>query len=249
MTTRKPLPSLLAAASLALVAGCATPGPLHTYTLPAPDAPAIHDTGGDSRTEVPSFVGENDTVIGFAYDPFTDHFFLRLAPGDRIRVVDRPARAIKREYLVPELAGGTAADLAIRPRDGHVFAPHPHEPALIEFTRLGKVVRTITLSGTTAPPAGIALDVARNELLTLCTGDGASTLHRHRLDGSLVAEQRLPAAAAGPIAYDSEREELYAPLAGRGAFGVFDRDGQLLRALADPAAHIDIGPRSFIRVF
>lgn len=46
--------------------GCATPGPLHVYTVANPAANAIHDTGGTPADEIPSFL---------ARDPFTDHFF------------------------------------------------------------------------------------------------------------------------------------------------------------------------------
>src|SRR5471032_2047214 len=140
MTTRKLAARLLLAAALCALAlgggGCATPGPLHVYSLASPTAPDIADRGPEPALDVPSFLAAGETVTGFAYDPFTDHFFLRLAPGNRIRVVDRPARAVKREFVVSGLPATGGGDLAVRPRDGHIFLVHPTEPMVIELTRL-----------------------------------------------------------------------------------------------------------------
>ena len=74
-----------ALATLLLLAGCATPGPLHRYSTSADSPAEIHDAGSDGTTaSVPSFLAVGEHLVGFAYDPFTDHFFLRLAPGDLI---------------------------------------------------------------------------------------------------------------------------------------------------------------------
>jgi hypothetical protein len=143
MTTRKILARLLHSAALAAAAltlgGCATPGPLHVYSLsPAPPSAAIRDTAADApEAEIPSFLAADDELVGFAYDPFTDHFFLRLAPGNVIRVVDRPARAVKRTYTVGSLPNTGGGDLAVRPHDGRIFFTDPAGPALILTDRFG----------------------------------------------------------------------------------------------------------------
>jgi len=268
MTTRKKFPArpgatLVRAAILSAVAlgggGCATPGPLHLYTLGAGSAgvfsvastslDAVQDTGPDGTANVPSFVGPNETLTGFAYDPFTDHFFLRLAPGNRIRVVDRPARAIKREFKVDALSTVGGGDLAIRPRDGHVFALEPTERAVVEFTRLGEFVRRLALDALPGPAAGLAYDSARDRLLVL-SGGKVAHVTAHALDGSLLSSVALdgkitPAA----LAYDPEKKEFYVPLNSGGAIGVFGEDGRPRGVIPVPATFLDVGSRSFIRMF
>lgn len=230
---------------LALLAGCATPGPLHVYSL-EPGAAKVTDTGGERAADVPSHLEPEDHLTGFAYDPYTDHFFLRLEPGNRIRVVDRPARKIKREFEINELGAG--GDLAIRPRDGHVFFLESRPVRVVETSRLGKRIRAFDLEGVTAP-AGIACDLAQHRLLVL-HGDGRN-ITAHDLEGRKVGALRLEQPAGASLAFDSERRELFAPLASApNAIGVFDLDGKLLRCLERvPGRFVDVGPRSFVRVF
>ena len=241
--------SLAFAAALAL-GGCATPGPLHIYSLPSVSHHTVRDTGDGRTTEAPSFIAPDEQLTGFAYDPFTDHFFLRLAPGNRIRVVDRPARAVKREFEGEQLPATGGGDLAVRPRDGHLFLVHPGQPAVLELTRLGRWVRTIPLESTAAPAAGIAYDAARDCLLVL-DGAAATRIAIHDLTGRRVGSVTLERAVGASLAFDAGAREIYAPLAGRGTadVGVFDEQGRLRQTLALPAAWIDVGPRSFVRVF
>ncbi len=248
MTTRKLAAALLAITSWLALAGCATPGPLHVYSIASASAPEIRDDGPAPARSGPSFLAPGETITGFAYDPFTDHFFLRLAPGNKIRVVDRPARAVKREFTaenVPTTGGG---DLAVRPRDGHLFFAHPREPLVIETDRFGKFVRIIPLANLIAPAAGVAVDSVRNRLLVL-----ASTVPRitvHDLDGKLVAAFPLERpVTSGALGYDAEQRELYAPLADRNGVGVFGEDGRWRRTLPPAAWFLDVGPRSFLRMF
>ncbi len=259
MTTRKipsPLIGLgaLAAAAIGL-GGCATPGPLHTYILSTSDsATAIRDRGTDATSaKVPSFLQDGDKLVGFAYDPFTDHFFLRLAPGNTIRVVDRPARAIKREFTVASLPAPSGGDLAIRPRDGHVFAAHPTQPAIIEFNRFGETIRTFTLAGTRSPALGLAYDATRDRLFALHGGD-LSYITTHDLSGQRLASVSLDRdVALTTLAYDPDQREFYTVLREGAAIGIFSESGHLVRnsplTPRSPSALIDIGPRSFLRLF
>ena len=241
-----------------LCSGCATPGPLHIYTAaPTPSAP-LRDLDRDTAAlgEIPSFVAADETLLGFAYDPFTDHFFLRLAPGDRFRVVDRPARAIKRDFTVPSLALASpvaGGDLAIRPADGHVFAAHPTQPAVVEFNRFGQLIRTLPLATLTAPPSALAFDTARNRLLALSGGD-LPRITVHDLSGQRLSSFALDRdVTLAALAYDSEKREFYAPLAREPAVGIFNEQGHHLRTLplapAAPSPFLDVGPRSFLRLF
>ena len=249
MTTRKaPAARVAALLALALAAGCATPGPLHRYAFAPGQPDRVADLGPAGAAEVPSLLAPGERVTGLAYDPFTDHLFLRLAPGDRIRVVDRPDRSLKREL---ELAGaGTGGDLAVRPRNGHLFLLSGAAGEVAEHTRLGRPVGRFSLEGVTAAPRGLAYDAGRDELVVLAA-DGR-TVSRHDLGGRRRGELRLAAAAAGPLACDGETGELHAVLAeGGGEVGVFGPDGAQRRTWpgGGPGALIDLGPRSFLRVF
>ncbi len=231
--------------------GCATPGPLHVYSLEGRGADrVVRDHGHGTTATVPGFLAADDTVTGFAYDPFTDHFFLRLAPGNAVRVVDRPARAIKREFTVDGLPASGGGDLALRPRDGHLFflAPAGEPPAVYEVTRYGKLLRRLELPGHAAPPLGVAFDVARDHLLVLAA-DGRRVV-RHDLQGARVGELTLAAPAGPALAFDSDTRVFYAPLrAAPSALGTFDETGRALRPAPGTGAFVDVGQRSLIRVF
>lgn len=249
--------------------GCATPGNLHVYSLAATDLTQVRNTaateaGQAEERDAPSFLGE-DTLTGFGYDPYTDHFFLRLAPGNQIRVVDRPDRSIKREFTVAEMPVTGGGDLAVKPRNGHIFLVHPTEPALIELTRLAGFVRVIRLAEMSGPPTGVAYDAGRDVLLVLAgkAGTGAQAeagaqVVTYALEGRRLGTITLEREVAGSLAFDAEMREFYAPLlpTGTGAsatagagIGVFDETGKLKRTLRSEAAFVDVGQRSLIRMF
>ena len=238
------------------LAGCSTPGPAHLYLYAeATGVGTVRDVdplSGDEIARIPSFVEQGEQVIGLAYDPFTDHLFLRIFPGNFIRVVDRPAKEVKRTFSVPRLPLG-GHDLAIRSRDRHLFFSDPTGPALIETTLYGKFVRHIPLEGLTAPVRGVAHDARADELLVLAESIG-DQLRRYSTDGRLVSELRLARLVQGySLAYDSVAQTFFASLADSSAIAVFDAEGRLLRILARPAAErgvmLDIGPRSLLRLF
>lgn len=249
MTTRKaPVARAAAVLALALTAGCATPGPLHRYALAPARPDRVADLGPAGATEVPSLLAPGERVAGLAYDPFTDHLFLRLAPGDRIRVVDRPARRLKRELELP--GAGAGGDLAVRPRSGHLFLLAGPAGEVAEHTRLGRPVGRFSLEGVTAAPRGLAYDAGRDELVVLAA-DGR-TVSRHDLAGRRRGEFRLAEAATGPLACDGDTGELHAVLADpAGEVGVFGPAGERRGGwtAGGPGVLIDLGPRSFLRVF
>jgi len=251
---RKRIAAILPA-SLALLAlaGCATPGPNHTYVASAGDAPILDLAKGRPTAEIPSHLFPFNTLYGVAYDPFTDHLFLRTVAGNFVRVIDRPARSVKYDFTAEGLPRGGGGDLAIRSRDRHLFFIHPTEPVLVETNLRGKHVRDITLQDLPAPPAGVAYDQKRDRFLILIGGrpDRVATysLDGRRL-GSVNLDHRVHPTS---LAFDSAARELYAPLRDQSAIGVFDLEGRLLRELPLPPAqdrdHIDVGPRSLIRLF
>ena len=256
VTTRNPRSRTVLLAALACVAlgvaGCATPGPNHTYVSTAGDAPILDLATDKPTVTIPSHLAYANELYGMAYDPFTDHLFLRLAPGNFVRVIDRPARSIKYDFNVESLPAGDG-DLAIRSRDRHLFFAHPTEPLLVETTLYGKHVRDIRLEGLYAPPSGVAYDQKLNEFLILSGGD-LSKVTTYSIDGKRLGAVGLDRnVQLTSLAFDSAAREFYVPLHGEAAIGVFSHQGLLLRTIpnADTRGNdrIDVGPRSLIRLF
>jgi hypothetical protein len=231
------------------LAGCATPGPLHVYSVAAPQAAEISDLGDRGKNSVPSFLEGEDVATGMAYDPFTDHFFVRLEPGNRILVVDRPARAVKRRFTVAEMPVNGGGDLAIRPATGHVFLLRPGRAELDEINRYGEWIRVVKLDTAPAQLAtGIAYDMVRDRLLVLF-GEN-EIVGYSREGGNLGKVCQLDRAVGASLGYDAEQREFYAPLAApERRIGVFNEQGKLQRTLESAAFGVDVGPRSFLRMF
>jgi hypothetical protein len=235
------------------LAGCATPGPNHTYVASRAQNPVIDLQPGHPEVAVPTYLSASNTLYGIAYDPFTDHLFLRVYPGNFIRVIDRPARKIKRSFTVAGLPVG-GGDLAIRSSDRHLFFAHPTMPAVIESTLYGQFVRTLSLDTLAGPPAGVAYDQKQNRLYILSSGEPAQVstydLTGKRL-GCVTLERDV---SRSSLAYDSGAAEFHLRLSGEAAIGVFNRQGVWQRSLplasTDPTgAFIDVGPRSLLRLF
>jgi hypothetical protein len=245
----------LAAGLALLLSGCATPGPGHAYLHSPTLGPSIQDfdpADGAERAALYAHLVPGERILGLAYEPFTDHLFVRLHPGNRVRVIDRPARALKRAFAVPELAPG-GHDLAVRSRDRHVFFTDPSGPALLETDLYGKLERRLSLEGLDAPPWGVAHDPRRDELLVLAA-EISDRVHRFDPLGRARGEVTLSAPVRGrSLGYDADARELFASLADGSAIGVFDAEGRLLRRLPRPhpdePVFVDIGPRSLLRLF
>lgn len=242
----------LASAALGL-GGCATPGPNHTYVASMGDEPILDLSAGNPTAKIPCYLFSANTLYGIAYDPFTDHLFLRVLPGNFVRVIDRPARSIKYDFTAEGLPSNGGGDLAIRSRDRHLFFAHPTEPLLVETTLVGKHIRDIRLQGLAGAPSGVAYDQSLNQFFIL-SGGATDQISTYSLAGkrlgtvSLDRNVRLTA-----LAFDSVARELYAPLSTESAIGIFNLQGRLLRTLAVPSEqdhdHVDVGERSLIRLF
>jgi hypothetical protein len=246
-----PLVLSFALLGLAFNTGCATPGKLHLYSMSAVPMAFIHDSGPhpDYSAITPSLLTPHESVSGLAYDPFTDHFFLRLAPGNRIRVIDRPARGLKREFFTPGAPSIGGGDLAVWPSTGHLFLTHPSDPKIIELTRFGARVREIPLEGLTAAPAGIACDPAGKRLLVL-SATTPGIVGWFDLNGHSLGQVTLERNVRPSLAYDSNARHYYAPLVEpAGTVGIFDDSGRLRQTLPIAADYVDVGPRSFVRMF
>jgi len=255
VTTRKH--TLLLAAALACVVfgagGCSTPGPNHTYVAATGDAPILDVVEGAPMADIPSHLFSVNELYGIAYDPFTDHLFLRVVRGNFIRVIDRPARRIKYDFVAEGLPSKGGGDLAIRSRDRHLFFIHPTDPVLVETTLRGKHIRDIRLEGLTHSPSGVAYDQKFDRFFILTGGD-LSAITAYSLDGKRAEAVGLDRnVLLTSLAFDSVAREFYVPLHDESAIGVFNLKGNLLRSVPVPSTqgrdHVDVGPRSLIRLF
>ncbi len=235
------------------LSGCATPGPNHTYVASRAENPVMDMQPINPAVAVPTYLRAVNTLYGIAYDPFTDHLFLRVYPGNFIRVIDRPARKIKRNFTVAGLPEG-GGDLAIRSSDRHLFFAHPTLPAIVESTLYGQFVETLILEPLISPPAGVAYDQKKNLLYILAKGEPAQVstydLKGKRL-GCVTLDRNV---IQQSLAYDSGAAEIYVRLSDEPAIGVFNLLGKWQRsiplAMSDPSgAFIDVGPRSLFRLF
>ncbi len=227
--------------------GCATGGANHVY-LTTSDSPAVHDLGpGPARVEHAFAPGER--VLGLAYDFNTDHLFLRVAPAQVIRVIERPSGKILREMPLPaDLRTAHSADLAIRSRDRHLFAVHPDGISVVELTLQGGFVRRLAFAGLVAPVNGLAYDQREARLLVLTGGTVRFfSLEGRELDSVTLHESVAPVS----LGYDSAARHFFVPLADERVLGEFDAGGALVatRPAGGPITAIDAGPRAFVRVF
>ncbi len=246
-------PWLAALSAVALGGGgCATAGPNHVYFTTG-SSPAVHDLGPQG-SDIARAVAAGEQVLGLAYDYNTDHLFLRIAPAQVIRVIERPSEKILREMpLPPELRTQQAADLAIRSSDRHLFAVHPDGRSVVELTLSGESVRRFDLSALGAPIGGLAYDQKAGRLLVL-TAANPARIGAIAPDGSVTYYVTLTAAVSPvSLGYDSDAQHYHVPLAGGRALGEFDARGALIATHRldgmGPITAVDAGPRSFIRVF
>jgi hypothetical protein len=252
VTTRKHFLTAVAALGLLAFTGCSTPGPNHAYVVATADASILDFSKGKPTTEVPSYLSSAYNLYGLAYDPFTDHLFLRIVPGNFVRVIDRPARAIKYDFTAEGVPDG-AGDLAIRSSDRHLFFAHPTEPILVETSLVGKHVRDIRLQGFTGAPSGVAYDQKLNHFFILSGGD-LDQVTTYSLDGKRLGAISLDRTVQlASLAFDSVTREFYVPLRDQSAIGIFNLKGLLVRSLPIPATEshprVDVGERSLIRLF
>lgn len=251
MTTRKPGSVWLAALSAVALGGggCATSGPNHVYLTTAA-SPAVHDLGPPART-IPGIVAPGEQALGLAYDFNTDHLFVRLAPAQVIRVIERPSGKILREMTLPAALQTTAsADLAIRSRDRHLFAVHADGRSVVELTLFGEYLHRLEFTGLGEPINGLACDQQQPRLLVLTGGTVRFFSFAGRELGSVTLHGTVQPVSLG---YDSAARHYFVPLADGVSLGEFDDAGNLLathrRDGAQAITAIDAGPRPLVRVF
>lgn len=240
-------------------AGCSSPGPIHLYIATAGGEP-IHDVprSGAAPAQIPSRTTSAEKILGLGYDAYTDELFVRLAPGNVVRVIDRPSQRHLRDMILPGLAPTSAnpltADLAVRWRNRHIFLVDADGRSIIEYTLFGEFVRRMPAVADSALIGGLAFDQKRDRLLVLLASDRPAVLVR-TLDGQEEARHELPVAVLPlSLAYDSTAEHLFVPMPGGRSIGVFDLKGNHLSTTQSPDLEGDVtalaaGARSFVRIF
>jgi uncharacterized protein YjiK len=241
---------LLGAALLLVAGGCATAGPNHVYVATA--ASSDLDDCGATRTVIESILAPGEQAVGLAYDFNTDHLFVRIAPKQVIRVIERPSGKILREMpLAADLHTDQPADLAIRSSDRHLFAVHPDGHSIVELTLFGEFVRRIELSGLNGALQGLAYDQAHQRLLVLSVGS-PTRIGAVSPEGNVTYYVTFtPEVSPVTLGYDSDAQRFFVPLKDAHLLGEFDAAGKLLTThpLDEPITALDAGPRSFVRVF
>ena len=230
-----------------LLAGCATGGPNHVYVAADADA-TVHDLG-PAPSDLPHAIAPGERVLGLAYDYNTDHLFLRIAPAQVVRVIERPSGKILREMPLPaELRTESSADLAIRSSDRHLFAVHPDGRSVVELTLFGEFVRRIELAGFADGIGGLAYDQKNKRLLFITRAGRIGSVGP---EGNVNYWMTLPATVRPvSLAYDSDAKHFFVPLADGNSVGEFDATGKQVGKFATgPVTALDAGPRSFVRVF
>ncbi len=240
-------------------AGCSTAGPNHLYITKGGGEP-IHDVTHDGApaTEVPSRTAVEEKILGLAYDSYTDELFVRLAPGNLVRVVDRPSQRHLRDMTLPELPPHTAnpasADLTIRSRNRHLFLVDADGRSIIEYSLFGELVRRLAPEVGRAFIGGLAFDQINDRLLVLLDGEHSAIL-TCTLDGREESRRELQGAVLPlSLAYDSAAQHFFVPMPGGKTVGVFDAQGRHLSTISPTATTGDVsalasGERSFVRIF
>jgi uncharacterized protein YjiK len=237
---------------LMLLTGCATRGPNHVYLTTAA-SPEVHDLGPASAN-IADAVKPGEQALGLAYDFNTDHLFVRIAPAQVIRVIERPSGKILREMPLPEESHiHSPADLAIRSSDRHLFVLNLDRHSATELTLFGAFVRRIDLSAFGGAISGLAYDQKNDRLLVLPIRSPAR-VGSVDADGNVTYYVTLAAAVSAiTLGYDSDAQHYFVPLADGVSLGEFDAAGNLVTthpaAGAGPITAIDAGPRSLVRVF
>ena len=234
--------------------GCATRGPTHLYLAGAGSEPIIdHDLQGSAHDQLEGFLQPEDRVVGLGYEFNTDYIWLRLAPGNELVTIKRSERKEWYRYQLPTefgTPGATSLDLAVRAFNRMVYAAMPEPGVVGKVTRYGDVLPSVRPGGATRAIGGLAWDQVNDRLLVLYADDGTVVAYENEI--APVATIRFDRAVAPTsLAYDSNRQRFFVPLAGDAGLGEFEATGRFLRVVPVPAgAHaIDAGQRSAVRVF
>lgn len=184
--------------------------------------------------------GGGSTIVGVAYRPETDLLYVRIAPGNRVRVVSHKTGRVIEDITaggVPAGCGGVnpatdqvVADcgLAIDAFGKRLFLDHPNGNPIFVTDLAGKALGKITLRNPGGSIGGLGFDESTQHLYVLYIP--THTVAEVDLQGVEIRRFK-PDRPIQPesLDYDSDRAELLIPLVNGTHLGIFDRDGKLLR--------------------
>jgi len=208
----------------------------------------------DEHDELGGFLEPEDRVIGLGYEFNTDYIWLRLAPGNRLITIKRGVRELWYDYDLPDrflMPNGRTGDLAVRSFNRMVYVAMAEAGLVGKVERYGKVGEVIRPGGTDRPIGGLAWDQVNDHLLVLYT-DGVPGVVIYDNDVEEVGRVTFDVATQPTtLAFDSNRQRYFVPLAETGWLGEFDAQGSLIERhpFPDPTASIDAGQRSVVRMF
>ena len=250
----KALLTLLAVCTLLL--GCATRGPMHLYSAVDGEQPVRDralEVGGND--ELVGFLESSDRVVGLGYEFNTDYIWLRIAPGNRLITIKRGFRELWYDYTLPDsflLDDAASGDLAVRSFNRMVYVAMAKPGLVAKVERYGDVNEVIQPGASERAIGGLAWWDQVNDRLLILYAEGSPEIVVYDNDTDAVGHVTLDAPVrATTLAYDSNRQRYYVPLAEAGWLGEFDANGHLIDRLPfpDPEASIDAGQRSAVRIF
>ena len=142
-------------------------------------------------------------------------------------------------------------DVAVRSFNRIVYVAMAEPGVVGKVGRYGKVGKVIRPGGSSRTIGGLAWDQV-NDLMLVLYADDVPAVVIYDDDIKEVGRVTFEVATRpSTLVYDSNRQRYYVPLAEAGWLGEFDAQGRLLDRLPfpDPAASIDAGQRSAVRMF
>lgn len=252
MTMSKPLVAVFLTALL--MGGCATRGPMHLYSAHAGSHPVEdHALESGPDDQLVGLLEPDAVVVGLGYEFNTDYIWLRLAPGDRLIAIKRGVRERWYDYTLPpefRLPTDVSGDLAVRAFNRMVYVAMAEPGAVSRVSRYGDVREIIRPGDTGRRIGGLAWDQVNDRLLVLYADRAEVVAYTTEME-PIEAVRFEVEVRATTLAYDSNRQRYYVPLAAEGWLGEFDATGRLLNRLPFPraGASIDAGQRSVVRMF
>lgn len=204
--------------------------------------------------ELVGFLEPGDRVVGLGYEFNTDYIWLRIAPGNQLITIKRGFRELWYDYALPDsflLEDGASGDLAVRSFNRMVYVAMAEPGLVAKVERYGDVNEVIQPGATERAIGGLAWDQVNDRLLILYA-EGSPEIVAYDDDTDSVGQVTLDTPVRPTtLAYDSNRQRYYVPLAEVGWLGEFDANGHLINRLPfpNPEASIDAGQRSTVRMF
>ena len=179
------------------------------------------------------------TIVGLAYEPKKDTYFLRIAPGAKVAVVKRLSGAVVKTFALQKMPGKCGkgrkihCGLTLRHRDGHLFADHPNGRYIMVYDQNGNLLDIIKLHKPKGPINAVAYHQKKDLLFLLNKNINRVTIVN--LFGHDLHSFNVPAALQNQaMALDSSKSFVFIPAIPSNTFHVFDTNGVFKGAVHPP---------------